>query len=780
MAISSLGIGSGIDFDNIISRLITTEGRPLVKLREDQIKDELKSAAILNLKTKLSSFESAAKSLNSLSQFSTRNASITKTTNGEELLSVTASETATVGNTSIKVMQLAESNKKASQGIADQDITAIASSAGTFKFKVGSSGSETTVTVGSTTTLEQFRDAINDAGAGVTASIINDGTGSNSYRLVLNSNSSGTANNIILTNNDTTLDFENKKIEDAYAFTTNSYSGTTASNSSGTYTGSTNKSFLVEVVDITGGSPSSGTVKYKYSIDGGVSFLGANGAAYDGTNGVAIAADATLQNIDGQIDASTTTEGAKISFTGGTFALGDKFSIDVFNPEMLEAKDAVIEVDNATITKSSNKIDDVIQGVTLDLIKADTSSTVTLSVLSDTSDVKDNIIDFVDSYNVLNEFLDEQFSFDLDSGEASPLLGDSTLQTIRRRIANIVTGTIPGVSSDGFNNLSSIGITSNFETGALSVDNAKLDSALSKDANGVAKLFVGLATPSDSTITFESKTVKTQPGRYSVTVATAPEQATIIGDTDLSSTGLTSDEKLVFMVSKNHTDNSPDFTTFSVILGKGATINTIVNDLNSAFATNDVGLSASNDGSGKLKITSADYGEDIFLQVSSNKDNTDGKVQIFGDTNGIDGETKSDNGVDIVGTINNHLAVGIGNVLTGAAGFAEEGLVISTKSSTTGGKGFVTVSSGMADQLSNVLSAFTNDTDGLLKTKTDSIQKNIDNIKERQDKIEQKLIDKEEKLRAQFTRLETLISEFKSVGDFLTAQLGNLPKIGQS
>lgn len=887
MAVSSLGFNSGINFDSIISQLIVAQGKPLVKLQNDQVQQELKSATVLNLKTKLSPFESSVNTLNSLSQFNTKKVSITKTSTGDELASVSTDETAIAGATSIKVKQLAKAGKKASQGIADQDATAISSVAGSIRFKIGTAGAETTVTVSTTTTLQQLRDAINAKNAGVTASIINDGTGSNPFRLILTANSSGSANNIVITNNDTTLDFANKKIEDVFKFTTNSFSGSAVTNNGNFYTGTENKSYLAKIT--TAGA--TGTAKYKLSTDGGVTFGSeittstlsntasqfvidstnntlifndgatrtatltsgtvtadalaadiktqlevANGStdtytvAYSATTGkftitnnagntnaitlnfsnasstasgilgfktssdsssIAVGSSVTSdfvggKFIDGAGIANSTNGGVKLIFgTTGTLAIDDKFSVDGFNPAMETAQDAVVEVGNSTIAKSSNTITDVIQGVTLNLLKADSSSTLTLTVSTDTATAKKNITAFVDAYNVVAEFLNKQLSFDPKVKVANPLLGDFTLQTIRRKLGDIMTGTIPGIPDTSFNSLSSIGIKSDSKTGKMSIDDSKLTNAINKDPNTVAKLFVGLATATDSTVKFESKTAKTQPGVYSVSVQAAPEQAAFSqvaklsggGDArnDLSSTGLTAAETLVFLFSKNNTASSPDLTTATVTLAAGSTINTIVNDLNSAFATNKIALSASND-SGKLEIKSTDFGKDMFFQVSTNIDAASG--QILKDINGSAGETLKDSGVNISGFINNHTATGLGNKLTGAPGFAEEGLVISTKSSATGGKGTVTVSSGIADQLSTVLASFTNDTTGILKTKTDAIQKTIDGIKAEQKKIEKKLAAKEESLRAQFVRLETVLAEFKSTSNFLSGQLSNLPKLG--
>ncbi|MFQ5455996.1 MAG: flagellar filament capping protein FliD [Nitrospirota bacterium] len=770
MGISSItGLVSGMDYNSLVTQLMDIERKPINLLESKQNNYELKVADILSLTTKLSSFKSSLETLNSSEKFNIKTVSVTKTSNDTEVLSASSSSTAAAGSYSITVKQLATASKKASNGWADQNTTAIASGTGSFKFKVGSNGAVTTVSVTSSTTLQGLRDAINTADGGVTASIIDDGTGSNPYRLILTADTTGSSNAIFITQNDTSLDFANKKVEAAYAYTTNSYSGTAASNAGNNYTGTTNKTFLVEVV--TGGTPASGTAKYKYSIDGGITWLGSSGATYSGSNGIAIAADDTLQYIDGSGSSNSTNEGVQIKFTGGTLTAGsspDKFTIDVFNPDMQTAKDAVVDIDNSTIVKSTNTITDIVQGVTINLIKADTSSSVTLTVSSDTSSAITNINDFVTSYNSAYKFLNDQLTYDSSTKKRGSLLGDPTVLEIRRRIADTITGTIPGLSTANYTNLSQIGITSDSTTGQLSVDETKLSSALSTDPDAVTKLFVGIAAPTNQAITFESKTSDTAAGTYSIEISTAPEQATLTGDNDLSSTGLGSNETLTFQYSSDNTSDTKTTTSFSVTLNSGDTINTIVNSLNSTFATKDVALSASNS-SGKLKITSTDYGKDIWFKVTTGVGSS---TQIWSSSG-----SREDDGVDIVGSINGHKGSGDGNILTSASGFAENGLKISTTSNQTGLFGTITVSLGIADRLPSILDSYVDSSSGVLKSKESSMQNTIDNIKKDIGKIEKRLVDKEERLRQQFARLEVLLAKYKTQNQYLTNQLSNMSSL---
>ncbi len=341
---------------------------------------------------------------------------------------------------------------------------------------------------------------------------------------------------------------------------------------------------------------------------------------------------------------SSTNGRVKINFgTTGTLAVGDKFSIDVFNPEMQAAQDAVIKVGNSTIVKNSNTITDAIEGVTLNLLDADASSPLTLTVSGNTDDAKSSIKDFVDAYNTMADFLNTQLSYDPSTKTANPLLGDPTLLEIRSKIARIVTGSIPGLGTSSYTNLSQIGITSDSKTGKLSLDDSKVASALAANPDSVAKLFIGTATATNQAVSFVSKTSKTATGSYSVYVTTAPQKATLLGGQTIASGGISADETLTFKYSDDKTDSNPTYTSFSVSLSAGAGVNSIVNNLNSAFSTHNVGLTASNE-NGKVRITSTNYGADQYFRVTSDKGNIAGQVGFNADG------TSENTGVDVAGT----------------------------------------------------------------------------------------------------------------------------------
>ncbi len=129
--VSSSGIMSGINAGDLISQIMAIEERPIALLQNRQTGYDLKISSILSLSTKLGAYNTALKSLNNSEKFNTVSASVSKTSGGAELLSVSASSAASVGNYEVKVNQIASASKKSAQGWVDKNTTAIASAFGT-------------------------------------------------------------------------------------------------------------------------------------------------------------------------------------------------------------------------------------------------------------------------------------------------------------------------------------------------------------------------------------------------------------------------------------------------------------------------------------------------------------------------------------------------------------------------------------------------------------------------------------------------------------------------
>jgi flagellar hook-associated protein 2 len=193
--VTSLGVGSGLDLNSILSGLMAAEQQPITILQTQQQTLQSQLSSIGQVKSALSSLQTAADAISTTASFAAFQAN-----SSDSSVSATATTGAVPGSYSIEVSQLAQQQKLTSTGYAS---TSSAIGTGTLKIELGSVGSSgftsassVNVTIDSSNnTLAGLRDAINASGAGVVATIVNDGS-SNGNHLVLTSQTGGTANEI--------------------------------------------------------------------------------------------------------------------------------------------------------------------------------------------------------------------------------------------------------------------------------------------------------------------------------------------------------------------------------------------------------------------------------------------------------------------------------------------------------------------------------------------------------------------------------------------------------
>lgn len=238
-------------------------------------------------------------------------------------------------------------------------------------------------------------------------------------------------------------------------------------------------------------------------------------------------------------------------------------------------QDAQIILDNVTVEKPSNEIDDVIPGVTLNLSGFESSTSVTLKIERDYAGVKSKIKSMVDSFNSIMKYINEQFTYDEKNKKTGGILfGDGTLSSLKTEMINLMTQTISGLSTD-FNRLSLIGISFN-DQAQLTIDDAKLTAALKSNFDDVRKLFVAGGSADTPLLTYVGHTDGTQNGSYEVNITRAATRTTVTGSASLVGT-LDSDE--ILSITDFHLGR-----TAEVSLTAGMTLGDIVNAVNSELS----------------------------------------------------------------------------------------------------------------------------------------------------------------------------------------------------
>lgn len=202
--ISSLGTGSGLDLSGMLTKLMSVEQQPLKALDTKEASYQAKLSAYGTLKSAVSALNDTTSALAAQSLFTSNSASSSDT----DVATASASSAAKAGTYTIKVTQKAQAQTLASATFASQTAAVNGSTAGKIKIQLGTYDSNAnSFTAGSTSAVEvdvaanaslaDIRDAINDADAGVTASLVY--VGSEGYKLTLTSKNTGAANSIKLT-----------------------------------------------------------------------------------------------------------------------------------------------------------------------------------------------------------------------------------------------------------------------------------------------------------------------------------------------------------------------------------------------------------------------------------------------------------------------------------------------------------------------------------------------------------------------------------------------------
>lgn len=196
MATTITGIGSGLDIDSLVSSLVSAERTP----KESQLdrlesKTTSKISALGQLKSALSTFQTAMSALNTSTTFEKR----TATSSDSTQVTATATTTAQAGSYRLNVTQLAMASQTTTAPVADGANFSSAAD-GTLTVHLGASDTGVTVDIAAGSSLEDIRDALNEnlADTGITASLITN-PGDGSTRLVMSSTTTGADKDVYIT-----------------------------------------------------------------------------------------------------------------------------------------------------------------------------------------------------------------------------------------------------------------------------------------------------------------------------------------------------------------------------------------------------------------------------------------------------------------------------------------------------------------------------------------------------------------------------------------------------
>ncbi len=198
-------------------------------------------------------------------------------------------------------------------------------------------------------------------------------------------------------------------------------------------------------------------------------------------------------NTDGKVEASLLNVGGdnpykliiKSAQTGKDNQLSITQNSDSFSNDIARigdpAEDAEFKLDGVSITRSSNKIDDLVKNVTITLEKEGKTD---VSLKKDNTKIIDGIKDFVKKYNELSKVLIGDTKYDSEKKTAGIFQGNSEIRGIMRSLSDIVSTTISKDSKMAGN----FGLDLQRD-GSLKFDESKFQKAYDSDANKTIEFF---------------------------------------------------------------------------------------------------------------------------------------------------------------------------------------------------------------------------------------------------------------------------------------------------
>ncbi|GEN26700.1 flagellar hook-associated protein 2 [Halovibrio variabilis] len=190
-AITSLGIGSGLDLNGLLGQLKEAEQAKLEPIQEQLQSENTKISAYGTLQSALEQFQSSAQALNDTASFE----SLTTSVEGSAVGAVSSNE-AQSGQYEVQVGQLATASSLVTERLETAD-ESIVTGEQSLSFALAD-GAMDPITIADGSSLEGMRDAINEQSDGrLSASIINDGEG---FRLSVNATDTGADASIESTN----------------------------------------------------------------------------------------------------------------------------------------------------------------------------------------------------------------------------------------------------------------------------------------------------------------------------------------------------------------------------------------------------------------------------------------------------------------------------------------------------------------------------------------------------------------------------------------------------
>jgi flagellar hook-associated protein 2 len=435
-----------------------------------------------------------------------------------------------------------------------------------------------------------------------------------------------------------------------------------------------------------------------------------------------------------------------------------------FMTETNEALDAEFDFNGVAVTRSSNTVSDLVDGLTFTLSGTNVGSPASLKVGLDTKTMAENVSKFIDKYNALQKLYSELTAYNTDTGAASVLTGDATLRSIFNQARSTMHSMITGLAGQEVRSLADIGVTTDADSGEITFDEETFIAAVNAHGDDAEALFATQGRTSDSQISFSSNTATAKAGTYDITVTQLATRGA------LTSAAVVADPNNVVIDADNDTFSlSVDGTTSGTItLTQGtytaADLAQLIEDQINADTTlkgarKTVSV-AYDSGTNQFTITSDAFGSASTVAITAVDTNTAAQLGFSVATGTA--------GVDVAGTIDGIAATGVGQFLTASDDSEAAGIKIQIGGGALGARGTVSLMRGIGDTMVTRINDFLSANGGSLTARQEGLQKSLDDLETERSEMEDRVGKLQARLQRQFAAADSLIGGLNNTADFLT------------
>lgn len=165
---------------------------------------------------------------------------------------------------------------------------------------------------------------------------------------------------------------------------------------------------------------------------------------------------------------------------------GFKYDVTSSSSNDLNSK---ITFNGINIQRNTNNIDDLLQGVEIDLKSAqkDTDEAISFSVSNNTDSIKGKITEFIDKFNEAYTYI--KTNYFSDKNNRGLFVGDASASSLMRKLQTTAIENIDGLPAGDLDSLYDLGISFDTTNGLSISDESKLTSAITENVDQVAAVF---------------------------------------------------------------------------------------------------------------------------------------------------------------------------------------------------------------------------------------------------------------------------------------------------